>query len=115
VFVGDFNASDNLRISGAHRFLPNSRLGVLVYVYNAQTSPAPDVGLQLQILRDDQPVFTKPTVRIDTKDLTDLTRIPYAQDLDLRGLPAGNYVLRITAIDRISKKTASQSSRFTIY
>jgi hypothetical protein len=115
VFVGDFNASDNLRISGAHHFLPNSRLGVLVYVYNAQNSPAPDVGLQLQILRDDQPVFTKPTIRIETKDVTDLTRIPYAQDLDLRGLPAGNYLLRITAIDRLSKKTASQSSRFTIY
>ncbi len=115
VFVGDFNASDNLRISGTHRFLPNSRLGVLVYVYNAQNSTAPDIGLQVQILRDDQPVLTKPTIRVDTKDLTDLTRIPYAQDLDLRGLPAGNYLLRITAIDRISKKTASQSSRITIY
>lgn len=115
VFVGDFNSSDNLRISGARRFLPNSKLGYLVYVYNAQSASPPDLGLQVQIMRDDQPVITQPTIRLDATTITDTSRIAYAQDLDLRGLPSGHYVLRVTAIDRLSKKTASQVSRFTIY
>jgi VWFA-related protein len=115
VFVGNFDESDSLRISGSRHFLPNAKLGLLGYVYNPQVTGAPDLGLQIQIMRDDQPVLTKPTIRLDTSGISDLSRIPFAQDLDLRGLPAGQYVLQVTAIDRLSKKTASQVTRFTIY
>jgi hypothetical protein len=46
--------------------------------------------------------------------MTDLTKIPYAAEVSLNGLPAGRYLLQVTVVDRISKKSASQQSRFEI-
>ena len=74
-----------------------------------------DLVLQLQVIRDQQPVITKPVEKIDTTQATDPASIPYGEELSLAGLPAGNYLLTITIIDRASKSSARQQAKFVIY
>lgn len=99
------------------RFHRNSVLRFIVFVYNAlksSTGAQPDVGVQVIILRDQQPVITTPSKKISTEGLNDLDRLPYAGDLSLEGLAPGNYVLQISAVDRIAKSTATQRVRLEI-
>ena len=99
------------------RFHRNSFLRLLLYVYNAMPAPAdarPDVALQIQILRDQQPVVTTPLKKISTEGIAQLDQLPYAADVSLDGLAAGRYELHVTTIDRISKTSASRSMRFEI-
>jgi VWFA-related protein len=116
LFVGEAgNGASQLSVCADHRFARTSRLGFFLYVYNAAlASSSPDVALQVQIFRDDQPVVTKPLFKISTAGMTDLTRLPYGEDLSLDTLPAGRYVLQVTAIDRAAKTSASQRINFTI-
>jgi hypothetical protein len=89
----------------------------MLFVYNGSRAPAdarPDVALQIQVVRDDQPVVTSPLRKVSVEGVEDLSRIPYAAELSLAGLPAGRYVLKITAVDRVSKQSASQQTRFEI-
>jgi VWFA-related protein len=98
------------------QFRRNSMLRFLFFVYNAARAPAdsqPDVAAQVQILRDNQPVITTALKRIGTQEV-DLDRLPYVADLNLVDLPAGQYVLQVTAIDRVAKTSASQQTRFAI-
>ena len=100
-----------------HHFSPNGFLRFMVLVYNAALSPAdskPDVAVQVQIVRDEQPVTTSALKRIAVEGIADLTRIPYAAEVSLNGLPAGRYLLQVTVVDRVSKKSASQQSRFEV-
>ena len=91
-------------------------LRFVLYIYNAVPvgKAAPDVALQLQVFRDDQPVITAPLRRVITEGLTDFTVLPYAAELDLRDLPTGHYVLQATAIDRTAKTSANQRVKFTV-
>jgi hypothetical protein len=116
LFVGETgDGSAQLAVCADRRFARASRLGFFLYVYNAarQTAP-PDVALQVQIFRDDQPVITKPLVKIDTVGMTDLARLPYGEDLSLGELPAGRYVLQVTAIDRAAKSSATRRASFIV-
>jgi VWFA-related protein len=118
------NASANILnpLAGAelrlgHRFSQNDFLRFLVFVYNAARAPAdskPDVALQIQVVRDDQPVITTPQRKVPVEGIADLSRLPYAAELPLQGIPAGRYVLQITAVDRVSKQSSSQQTRFEI-
>jgi len=99
------------------RFHRNSYLRLLVYVYNAMRAPTdaqPDVALQIQILRDQQPVVTTPLKKISTDGVAQLDQLPYAADVSLDGLAAGRYELHVTTIDRVSKSSASRTMRFEI-
>jgi VWFA-related protein len=99
------------------RFQRDSFLRFLVYVYNAARGPAnaqPDVALQIQVLRDQQPVITTPLKKISTEGVSQLDQLPYAAEVSLAGLAAGRYELHVTTIDRISKSSASQTLRFEI-
>ncbi|MGH9969358.1 MAG: VWA domain-containing protein [Pyrinomonadaceae bacterium] len=120
IFIGDFDAnaslSGKLSLNGDHRFPSRSRLGLFVYMYNAARGQGvPDIALQIQILRDGQPVVTKPLVKVATDGLADFTRIAYGEDISLSALAPGRYVLRLTAIDREAKKSAEQQTQFTVY
>lgn len=111
----NLQASTELRIT--HRFSRTDFLRFMVFVYNAARAPAdskPDVALQVQVVRDDQPVITSPLRKVSGEEVEDLSRIPFAAELSLTGLPAGRYVLQVTAVDRVSKKSTSQQSRFEI-
>jgi VWFA-related protein len=100
-----------------HRFNRNSALRFLVFIYNAMntaTDSKPDVALQVQILRDQQPVMTAPLKKVTSEGLTQPDEIPFAADISLDGLAAGHYLLQVTAIDRVSKSSTTQTMRFEI-
>ncbi len=105
-------------INVSRRFSRSSYLRFLTYIYNATQLQAqdssPDVALQVQVFRDDQPVITNELVKLKTQGFKDMTRLPYAAELSLSQLPVGRYVLQVTAIDRVSKTTALQKINFVI-
>jgi len=108
---------NSVGMSVNHRFRSGEFLRFLIFAYNAARAAndaKPDIALQLQILRDEQPVVTTPLKRITVDPSTDLARVPYAAEVSLAGLPAGRYLLRLTAVDRITRTTASQQARFDI-
>nr|MBA3766750.1 VWA domain-containing protein [Acidobacteriota bacterium] len=105
-------------ISVERRFARHSRLRFLTNIYNAtrgtENNAKPDVAIQIQVFRDDQPVMTTALSKIKIEGITDLVRLPYAAEVPLEALPVGQYVLRVTIIDRIAKTTASQQINFEV-
>jgi VWFA-related protein len=106
----------NLSIDG--RFANTSQLRFLTYIYNASRGPAsdqpPDVALQIQIFRDNQPVLTNALRKVQTDGVTDLSHIPYAAEISLESMPPGRYALQVTAIDRLAKASTAQRINFSI-
>ena len=105
-------------LNAAHRFRADSTLRFLVFAYNAtsaQTNQQPDVAVQVQVIRDDQPVLTTALRKVATDGLPDLLRLPYAAEIPLSGLQPGRYVLQVAFIDRLSKQSASRQTQFDIY
>jgi len=105
-------------LSISHRLRRDSHLRFVVFVYNAATNKSdnrPDVAVQLQVVRDKQPVITTTLKKIETEGIPDLTRLPYAGEIPLGDLPIGSYRLYVTVIDRVSKLSATQQTRFEIY
>ena len=108
---------DAVDLSVTHQFVPNGYLRFLVMVYNAARSATdgkPDLAVQVQIVRDRQPVITTPLRKISVDEIPDLGSIPYAAELSLNGIPAGRYLLNVTIVDRVAKQSASQQTRFEI-
>jgi VWFA-related protein len=124
-----------------HRFAGSSHLRFLTFVYNASGSPAndaprpsgqntsdpvvpasatsvpaspPDLAVQVQLFRDNEPIITMPLHAIHIDALSDLRRLPYAAEVNLDGLQPGRYVLLVTVIDRVAKASASQRFGFKI-
>jgi VWFA-related protein len=115
---GDSNAIAKSMLTVDRRLARTSKLRFMTYIYNAArgangTAP-PDVTLQVQIMRNDQPVITTVSRKIETGNAPDPARLPYAAEMPLEALPPGHYVLQITAIDRFAKATASQRANFEI-
>lgn len=114
----DANAIPEAQLSVARRFSRTSRLRFLTFVYNAARGAsgarAPDVAIQIQIMRDDQPILTTALRKITTEGVADITRLPYAAEIPLDTMLAGRYVLQVTAIDRLAKTSASQRVNFEI-
>src|SRR5262249_29712219 len=111
-------ANETVGLSVSHRFHSDSYLRFLVFVYNAvrsSTGGTPDVAIQIQLVRDNQPVLTTPLKRIATEGIPDLARLPYAAEVPLQGLALGFYRLQVTIIDRASKSSTTQQTRFEIY
>ncbi|HEX8456840.1 MAG TPA: VWA domain-containing protein [Pyrinomonadaceae bacterium] len=97
------------------RLARTSRLRFFTYIYNAaRANGQPDIALQVQVFRDDQPVITAPLRKLATDGMTDLTSLPYAAELSMSALTSGSYAIQITAIDRVSKTTASQRAKFMV-
>ncbi len=112
------NNGDTVGLSVSRRFSNRSYLRFLVFTYNAirsTTDGTPDVAIQVQVVRDNQPVVTTPLKKIATEGIVDLARLPYAAEIPLSGLSSGYYLLRVTVIDRASKNSATQSARFEVY
>lgn len=119
-----------------HRFARSSALRFLTFIYNATTTsvvappsevqpgggtvntsaikaPAPDLAVQVQVFRDNEPVITTPLHKINTEGV-DMRRVPYAADVKLDDLQPGAYVLQVTVIDRQAKSSTSQKVNFQI-
>ncbi len=102
-----------------HLFAQSSYLRFFTYVYNAAhgadaATTGPDLAVQVQVFRDNEPVVTTPLHTIVTEGMNDLQRIPYAADVSLSNLSPGAYVLRVTVIDRRAKASATQKFSFQI-
>ena len=128
------NILRDLSLSIDHRFNRSSNMRFLTFVYNASMTTAgsngkdgartiaaganpstdADLAIQIQILRDNQPVVTTPIKAVQTEGVSDLQRIPYAADVLLDTLIPGAYVLQVTVIDRHAKRSASQRYSFQI-
>jgi VWFA-related protein len=138
--AGDKDPFDQVRLNIDHRFTRTSRLRFLTFVYNAfgakplvptpespdngqgnaamiptsATVAGPDLAVQIQVFRDNEPVITDPLHKVPTEGIADLSRVPYAAELMLDGLRPGRYVLQVTVIDRIAKTSASQRFAFQV-
>jgi VWFA-related protein len=100
-----------------HRFDRDASLWFLVHVYNASVAPPdgkPDLALQVQILRNRQPVITTPTQPMRPTPNQPAGELSPGGTLSLAGLSRGRYLLLVTAIDRVAKTSASQQMRFQI-
>lgn len=75
---------------------------------------SPDLAVQVQLFRDNEPVITTPMHKIQVEGTSDLRRLPYAAELTLDGLQPGRYVLLVTVIDRVAKASASQRFGFQV-
>ena len=105
-------------LSASHRFHRESTLRFLLFAYNTVFSSVdqkPDVAVQVQVVRDDQPVITTALRKISTDGALDLLRLPYAAEVPLSGLQPGRYMLHVTLIDRISKQSTSRQTHFDVY
>ncbi|HEY5885219.1 MAG TPA: VWA domain-containing protein [Pyrinomonadaceae bacterium] len=110
----DFSGLD-LRVSSI--FSQEDFLRFLVFIYNAAPGPngsKPDVAIQVQIVRDDQPVVTTTLKKVSVDQVEDLKRIPYAAEVPLHGLSSGRYLIQISVVDRVAKTSATQQTRFQI-
>jgi VWFA-related protein len=127
-----------------HRFARSSHLRFLTFVYNAladatnaaalpasgstgsaslaDTMPptsngntsGPDLAVQVQVFRDNEPVITMPLQKIQVEGIADLRHLPYAAEVTLDGLQPGCYELLVTVIDRLAKTSASQRFGFQV-
>jgi hypothetical protein len=59
-------------------------------------------------------VVTTALRKVSTEGFTDIARVPYAAEISLKGLPAGQYILQVTVVDRVAKRSASQQTNFEI-
>jgi VWFA-related protein len=75
---------------------------------------APDLAVQVQVFRDNEPVITMPLAKIQVEGASDLLRLPYGAEVSLDGLQPGRYVLLVTVIDRVAKASASQRFGFQV-
>ncbi len=110
------SAPEQVIVNADHHFARTSQLRLLTFVYNATRTAdkPPDIGLQVQIFRDDQPIVTAPVTKVATDGITDLTRLPYSAEIALGKMSAGQYALQVTVIDRTAKTSASQRVNFVI-
>ena len=105
-------------LSASHRFRRESTLRFLFFVYNAVLSSGdkkPDVAMQVQVIRDDQPVITTALRKINAEGVLDLARLPYAAEIPLDELLPGRYLLQVTLIDRVSKQSTTRQTHFDVY
>jgi hypothetical protein len=112
------NETTQITQTADQRFHRESNLRFLLFAYNAQTSPSdgnPDLTVQVEVLRDGKTVLSVDPRKVSNQGATDLTRIPYAAELTLKGFSPGKYMLQITLTDRLSKQTTSQQTHFEIY
>jgi len=107
-----------IALSASHRFRRESTLRFLIFAYNTSFSPTdqkPDVAVQVQVIRDDQPVITTTLRKISTDGVLDLARLPYAAEIPLNELLPGRYLLQVSLIDRVSKQGTSRQTHFDVY
>ena len=109
------NTPQAIMVDVDHHFPRTSVLRFQTYVYNAaRGTAAPEVWIQAQVLRDKRQVMALPASKVPTDASPDAGRLPYWAEIGLAQLPAGRYVLQVTATDRASGTSVSQRSNFVI-
>jgi hypothetical protein len=105
-----------LRPSTARRrFKSGSKLDFLIFAYNAKVEKgSPDVVVQSQVYSGSKLVYASPLAKMPLPENSDLGRIPYAAQISLEGFDAGQFELRLMAVDRSTKATAHQRLNFMV-
>jgi len=116
--VSDSGQVNPVSLSASHRFKRASTLRFLIFAYNTTFAPTdhkPDIAVQVQVIRDDQPVLTTALRKIATEGVADLARIPYAAEIPMSDLQPGRYLLQISVIDRVAKQSTIRQTHFDVY
>lgn len=116
--VSDPGGTNPVALSASHRFERQSTLRFLLFAYNTTVSQAdqkPDVAVQVQVIRDNQPVITTALRKVTTEGVLDLARLPYAAEIPLSELLPGRYLLQVSLIDRVSKQSTTRQTHFDVY
>ena len=110
--------SPTVRAITDRRLASTSTLRFVTFVYNASRGASgnatPDVALMIKLLHNGESVLFDPLRIVATKDVADLSRLPYVGEISLSGLPSGQYVLMVTALDRMTKSTATRRIDFVV-
>lgn len=120
IFIGERKAADSaatpqVPVSVSRRFSRGSRLRYQAYFYKAvREAEAPDVSVRVQVLRDGQPVMTMAQTKLTASGSADPARLPFSGEIALSQLPAGRYVLQISAMEQGSKRSVSQQTDFIV-
>ena len=99
------------------RFRRGSALRFFLFMYNAARAGSdskPDMATRMLILRDNQPVVTTDFKKMATEDGAVWSRSTLCRRSVSCGLAPGRYILHMDVIDRVSKRRASQQTRFEI-
>lgn len=123
IFIGERKAeasvaADKVRVNVTRSLSRSSRLRYQTFVYNASGGPEAEVVVQLQILRDGQPVQTLPPARLPTTSATSATGLAplsFSGEVALEQLPPGRYVLQISATDKKSASTMTRQTDFIVF
>lgn len=106
---------DILRVD--RRFARSSHALLQLYIYNAMrkaASDAPDVELEIKILRDKRIVMNAPPHKVSLAAGSDPARIFYVAEVPLGSMTAGVYLLQITVTDRAGRTTATRELDFFV-
>jgi VWFA-related protein len=107
-----------VQLSVDRKFSRASNLGFWLFIYNAardtRNGGKPNLTVQVEVLRDRQPLVTPPPDKVAIDGTYDLERIPYGGDVALKSLSAGRYELRVTIKDVVASKSTSLSSDFEV-
>jgi hypothetical protein len=115
--AGDADQFQKAQLKIDKRFVQNSRLRFVTFIYNARpdaTSQSTRLNARVNLFRGNKAVVSTPAFVIETGSGEDPARIPYAGELNLASLPKGHYRMRVTVIDLNAKAYASQGTAFEI-
>lgn len=96
-----------------HRFARTSILRFQTYVYDATSGQnGPEVWIQTQVFRNRRQVMSIAPGKVPLT--TDAARLPYWSEIPLDSLPPGQYVLLVSATDRIRNRSTAQQIKFSV-
>jgi VWFA-related protein len=88
--------------------------GLVVYNPRLAGTSVSQVDIQARLYRDGKPVWTAPSAPLDPASSPDPARVRFAKELDLgKSMPPGEYLLQVTAIDKLAPKKAVPVSQWT--
>jgi VWFA-related protein len=106
---------DILRVD--RRFARSSRALLQLYIYNAASKTAnvaPDVELEIKILRDRRAVMNAPPHKVALAAGSDPARIFYVAEIPLGQMTPGVYLLQVTVTDRAARTTVTRELDFYV-
>jgi hypothetical protein len=97
------------------RFAHGSHLRFMTFIYNAAPRGAvTDLAAQVQVYKDGKAVISSPFKKVATGKGVDPARVPFTEEIDLRALQSGRYILQVTVEDRTAHKSVSQQTAFYV-
>jgi hypothetical protein len=95
------------------RFARSSILRFQTYVYNASVAGGQaDVWIQASVLSNRRQVLSAAPARVPNTG--DAKQLAYWSEIPLKSLPPGQYVLLLSATDRVAKTSTTQQIKFSV-